>query len=218
MPPTRKVPLVVVTSTAYSFGNGSVVMIARAAAAPPSAASAFTACGMPARILSILRLTPITPVEATSTWSSGQPTVAAVSLRHFVRIGHALRARARVGAAAVGDDRFRAAAARREVVLAEIDRRRLREIDREHAGGGRRSVADDQRQIRLAAGLDSAVEPAGAKTGRRGHAALDRAKVQTMVRTRSCDGSSSMRRSHVGSTRSTAATRERVEPPATIAY
>ena len=68
MPPTRNDPTArSSTSTAYSFGNGSVVMIARAAAAPPSAASAVTACGMPARILSILRLTPMTPVDATRT-------------------------------------------------------------------------------------------------------------------------------------------------------
>ena len=40
MPPTRNVPMSVRTSTAYSFGNGSVVMMARAAAAPPSGASA----------------------------------------------------------------------------------------------------------------------------------------------------------------------------------
>ena len=36
-------------------------------------------------------------------------------------------------------------------------------------------VTDDQRQIRLAVGLDAAVQPAGAESGRRGDAALDRA-------------------------------------------
>ena len=46
MPPTRNDPNSVATSTAYSFGNGSVVMIARAAAAPPSVASAETAFGI----------------------------------------------------------------------------------------------------------------------------------------------------------------------------
>ncbi len=79
MPPTRKLPNSVDTSTAYSFGNGSVVMIARAAAAPPLASSAFTAIGMPPRIASILRLTPMTPVDATRTCSLLQPTAAAVS-------------------------------------------------------------------------------------------------------------------------------------------
>ena len=35
IPPTRKLPVLVVTSTDTSFGNGSVVMIASAAALPP---------------------------------------------------------------------------------------------------------------------------------------------------------------------------------------
>ena len=179
MPPTRNAAATrCVTSTAYSFGNGSVVMIARAAAAPPSAASAATACGIPARIASILRLTPITPVDATSTCSSLQPTALGGELRHLLRVGHALRAGAGVGAAAVGHDRLRAAAARRQVILAEIDRRGLGEVHREHAGGGRRRVADDQREVRLAAGLDAAVQPAGAEAGRRGDAALDRPHVR----------------------------------------
>ena len=175
MPPTRKrADRRSSTSTAYSFGNGSVVMIARAAAAPPSAASAFTACGMPARIASILRLTPMTPVDATRTCSSLQPTAAAVSC-----------AISRASASPCGPVQALAqpllvtmacarAVARGEVILAERQRRRLREVDREDAGGGRRRVADDQREIRLAAGLDAAVQPAGAKAGRRGDAALDR--------------------------------------------
>src|SRR4051812_31248461 len=74
MPPTRKRPDAVVTSTDVSFGNGSVVMIARAAADPPSAESAPAAASIPATTRSGSRRTPITPVEATrisagSQWS-----------------------------------------------------------------------------------------------------------------------------------------------------
>ena len=80
MPPTRNEPTSVRTSTAYSFGNGSVVMMPRAAAAPPDSLSAAAACGMPVRSLSIFRLTPITPVDSTSTCDTSQPTAAAVNV------------------------------------------------------------------------------------------------------------------------------------------
>ena len=43
MPPTLKRPIGVSTTTASAFGNGSVVMIARAASAPPSRVSADAA-------------------------------------------------------------------------------------------------------------------------------------------------------------------------------
>jgi hypothetical protein len=79
VPPTRNVPRGVITSTAHSFGNGSVVMIARAISAPVSRASAAAAVRMPGTTRSILRPTPITPVEATSTSSAAQPSAAAVS-------------------------------------------------------------------------------------------------------------------------------------------
>ncbi len=54
-------------------------MIARAAAAPPSADNAAAACGMPARNRSILRLTPITPVDATSVSCVVHPTACAAN-------------------------------------------------------------------------------------------------------------------------------------------
>ena len=79
MPPTRNVPADVSTSTAYDLGNGSVVMIARAASAWPSRDSAATAAGMPVRIASIFRLTPMTPVDATSACDGAQPTRLAAS-------------------------------------------------------------------------------------------------------------------------------------------
>ena len=44
MPPTLKRPIGVSTRTASSLGNGSVVMIARAASGPPSRVSAEAAC------------------------------------------------------------------------------------------------------------------------------------------------------------------------------
>jgi hypothetical protein len=68
-----------VTLAAASFGNGSVVMIACAAADPWSAASALMASGSPLRIFSMLRDTPMTPVDATSTCSGAHPTSFAVS-------------------------------------------------------------------------------------------------------------------------------------------
>ncbi len=79
IPPTWKAPAAVRTATAASFGNGSVVMIARAALAPPVADNCETAAGMPRRIASILRFTPMTPVDATRTSSRAQPREEAVS-------------------------------------------------------------------------------------------------------------------------------------------
>ena len=66
---------------ADSFGNGSVVMMARAASAPwaASAPSAPKAAGSPRRSFWIGSATPMTPVEATSTCSAGQSTRRAVS-------------------------------------------------------------------------------------------------------------------------------------------
>ena len=79
IPPTKMSCPAIVARADASFGNGSVVMIARAAAAPWSAASARSATGKPERIFSIGRATPITPVEATSTCGTGQPISRAVS-------------------------------------------------------------------------------------------------------------------------------------------
>ena len=79
MPPTRTRPSGRVISTAADFGKGSVVMIASAAAAPPSVDSASIAAGMPARRAGIFRFTPMTPVEATSTSRGSQPMPCAAS-------------------------------------------------------------------------------------------------------------------------------------------
>ena len=154
-------------------------MMARAAAAPPSAPSAATACGMPARSVSILRLTPITPVEATSTCSTSQPTRGRRQLRHLPRVGHALRAGAGVGAAAVGDDGARASRRWRRGDPAQTSTgAAFARFEREHAGracaGASLTMSDE---VGLAAGLDAAVQAAGAEAGRRGDAARDRRAI-----------------------------------------
>ena len=56
---------------AASFVRVSVVRIASAAARPPCGESAFTSFGSATRTLSIGSGTPITPVDATSTWFAG---------------------------------------------------------------------------------------------------------------------------------------------------
>ena len=60
--------------TAASFGRVSVVMMARAALAPPlTTESSRAARGMPVANGSSGRCSPITPVEATSTSAGAQP-------------------------------------------------------------------------------------------------------------------------------------------------
>ena len=79
IPPMRYAPVAAVTSTAASFGNGSVVMMARAAEGPPSRSSAAAAEAMPLVTTSQSSSTPMTPVDATSTCSTGHPATLAVS-------------------------------------------------------------------------------------------------------------------------------------------
>src|SRR5258705_7024068 len=77
--PIENEPRGVVTRTACSLGNGSVVMIACAASLPLPCASDEHASWMPATTRSIGSATPITPVEATSTCSGSQPSALATS-------------------------------------------------------------------------------------------------------------------------------------------
>ncbi len=95
VPPTVNVPRGVFTVTACSLGNGSVVMIARAITPPCPRSSAAAAARMPGTTLSILRPTPITPVDATSTCFDR----AAERRRHFhghlARVAQAVLARCR---------------------------------------------------------------------------------------------------------------------------
>ena len=79
IPPIRTVRPPIWISAAASLGNGSVVMMARAAADPWSLASPRNAAGSAARILSIGSATPITPVDATRTSATEHPTSRAVS-------------------------------------------------------------------------------------------------------------------------------------------
>ena len=60
--------------TAASFGRVSVVMMARAASAPPPADSSDAAAGRPIPNGARGSCTPMTPVDATSTSDAGQPT------------------------------------------------------------------------------------------------------------------------------------------------
>src|SRR5688572_2981006 len=79
IPPILNDPCGVSTVMACSFGNGSVVMMARAASLPLEAERARAAARIPATTRSMFRVTPITPVLATSTSSGVHPTAAAVS-------------------------------------------------------------------------------------------------------------------------------------------
>ena len=67
------------TSTAAALGTVSVVMMARAAAAPPLSDSAGTARSTPFSISSIGSWTPMRPVEATATASGVMPSFFATS-------------------------------------------------------------------------------------------------------------------------------------------
>jgi len=79
IPPMRTSRPPMSTTAPASFGNGSVVMIARAAVGPSSAERLRNAFGRAARIFSIGKATPITPVDATSTSAAEQCTSRAVS-------------------------------------------------------------------------------------------------------------------------------------------
>ena len=82
MPPMRNVPAADSTSTAYSFGFVSVVMIAFSASRWPSRDNAAAASSTPRKILSIGRYEPITPVDATRTCSVFTVSVSAVFAAH----------------------------------------------------------------------------------------------------------------------------------------
>ena len=60
--------------TATSLGRVSVVMMARAASAPPVRERASQAAGTPVSNVGMSNWTPITPVDATMTSLAGQPT------------------------------------------------------------------------------------------------------------------------------------------------
>ena len=83
MPPMRTCCPPISNSTAISLGKVSLVMIARATAALPSAESAAGKfCAIVPSIFSIGSGTPMRPVEQTSTCRSFSPSALAVGTRH----------------------------------------------------------------------------------------------------------------------------------------
>ena len=74
------------TDSQARFSNASVVWIASANVASPSAASACAAATIPRLTRSIGSGTPITPVEATATPLSGTPAAIAAGALHLGRV------------------------------------------------------------------------------------------------------------------------------------
>ena len=83
------------------------------------------------------------------------------------RVAQPGRARQAVGAAAVDEDRLRAASA--EPLPADEDRGSLHAVGRKHAGCGDRTSSRHQRHVRLAAALDPRVDPRRGEPRRGGH-------------------------------------------------
>jgi hypothetical protein len=77
IPPTVQPPSGPLRACTVVFGTLSVVMIARAAAGPPSSDSSLTAAVTPAVSLSMGRRTPISPVLHTATSIAPSPSSAA---------------------------------------------------------------------------------------------------------------------------------------------
>ena len=171
MPPTRNVPCGVSTSTAADFGNGSVVMMASAASDPPALSSAGRGLGDAAAHSGHLQ------IHADHAGGGHQHVDGRAAerrgrqRRHLARIVQALRTRAGIGAAAVGDDGAGRPARGGQVGLRHQHRRRLRQVQREQGGRGRRCVAGQEREVGLAAGLDAAVQAGRPEAARRGDAA-----------------------------------------------
>ena len=152
IPPTVAAPIVATAS----FGFVSVVMIARAASAPPSLDTCAHSFGMPASIGAIGIGIPIRPVEQTRTSAGASPRPAAVSAHMRRASAPARLTRRGVRVAGVEDDRGGAAVA--EMRRAHLHRRGLREVRREHAGRrhGRAVLGHHDREIGRAGLLDPA--------------------------------------------------------------
>ena len=167
--------------TAFDFGNGSVVMMARIAASLPLAAQfARRRRNATRRLLSMSSGTPMTPVDATSTWSARSPRPRPRRAAMCTRHGQAGLAGAGVGAAAVDDDGRGHAAGLRQVLARHDDRRRDGLVRREHRRGRRRArrrrSAPGRAAPTAAAGLRRLMPhatPAARKPAGRGHAAVD---------------------------------------------
>ena len=142
--------------TTASFAWVSVVRIASAASAPPSAASSISPS--PARSFGIGSFTPITPVERTSTSLGVDPEQASGLGSGRERVELALRARRGVRDARVDHDRLRLGLG--EVRLRDEHGRGLDAVRGEHPGadGGDGRADDREVELRLA---DARVDGAG---------------------------------------------------------
>ena len=117
MPPTRKLPVALVISTDASLGNGSVVMIARAASAPPLVASAAAACRMPRATSSIGELDADDPGRRHEHVRSGATDRCRRAGGHRFGVLQPIASGTRVGASAVDHQRGGLAAALSQVTL-----------------------------------------------------------------------------------------------------
>ena len=156
IPPTVAAPIVATAS----FGFVSVVMMARAASAPPPLDTCAHSFGMPASIGAIGIGIPIRPVEQTRTSAGASPRPSAVNAHMRRGVGPARLTRRGVRVAGVEHDRGGAAVA--EMRRAHLHRRGLREVRREHAGrnDGRAVLGRHDREIGCAGLLDPARQPA----------------------------------------------------------
>ncbi len=174
MPPTRNVRPPADASTADSLGNGSVVMIARAAAAPLAGDNCAGGVRDAALDVDHLQLDAddARGRDKDRRWGTldglGRPR------RHHAGVLPAVGTRAGVRAAAVDHDRAGVAFGLRKVVAGQEHRRSLRQVRREDSGGARYGVGDEQRQVQVARGLDAARHAGGAEASRRRDAAVDR--------------------------------------------
>ena len=119
---SRTVPEGSATSTSTSLGNLSVVRIASEKSPCPYSRSSARALAIPRIASPASSGTPITPVEATATWSSGTPPAIAGRALHARRVLEATVAGRRVGVAGVGHDHAQRVQPR--ALLGQHDRRR----------------------------------------------------------------------------------------------
>ena len=206
IPPTMHVHFPDGNSTATSLGLVSVVMIARAASAPPCRERRRPASATPARTFSMGRRTPMTPVEATSTSSTGQAilsaTIPAVS-RASRRPPAPVPAFAHP---ALTIDRARPASPK--VLLRDDHRGRLGEVRGEDAGRGAGGVRHQEREVE-AVGLDPRGHGRGPEAEGDGDALAHRRFLLTSVASGSAGPAGHLDRLHV---HRDAVARERAHP------
>ena len=161
MPAPLAMPLIVTsvspifTRCVATFGNVSVVMIARAASISASGLALATRASSTAAIRLASSGSPITPVEAMKTSPAAAPVAARDRLADRGDRARALMPGERVGVAGIDDQRARLAGGKMRA--APVDRRRGAFRAREHARDGRRRV--EQRQHHVGAPGDSARPP-----------------------------------------------------------